>query len=60
VGESAASIEVYNPSGVTIAATEITNKVAGCIQPVSLTLRFTPVEVAVSVCKMVGQWDEWR
>jgi len=60
VGESAGSIEVYNPSGVTMDATEITNKTAGWSQPASFTLRWTPVEVAVSVCKMVGQWDEWR
>lgn len=60
MGESAGSIELYNPSGVTMAATEITNKKAGWSQPASLTLRSTPVEVAVSVRKIVGQWDEWR
>jgi hypothetical protein len=60
VGELPGSTEEYNPRGVTIEAMEIMNKNTVWSQPVSLTFRFTPVEVAVSVCKMLGHCDEWR
>ena len=53
-------MDSYRPNGVTIEASHNNTRTAFCTYPVTNTGLPTPEEAAVSVRRMLGQYEEWR